>query len=195
MNFPLQLRFKLFSLTSQISVTDAEGKTVFYIKEKMFKLRETIAVFADEDQKQQVAGIRANSMMNWSARYEITDATGQPLGAVGRQGFRSLWRAHYDLFNAQGDRAGTIREENPFAKVLDGFIAEIPVIGMVSGSVFRPRYLLTGPDGTPVMRLHKKMAFFEGRFEIERLMETNPEVTTRDVLSLLMMVLLERRRG
>ena len=45
MQFPLQLRFKVLALATQIYVTDASGATVFYVKQKMFKLKEDIAVF------------------------------------------------------------------------------------------------------------------------------------------------------
>ena len=126
MNFPLNFRFKLFAIAPQIFVTDATGATVFYIKEKLFKLKETINIFSDESQSQQVATIQADRLMNWSARFNITDAHGQPLGSIGRQGFRSLWRAHYDLFDAKGDPAGKVSEENPFAKVFDYLLARSP---------------------------------------------------------------------
>lgn len=194
MEFPLNLRFKLFSFAPQIFATDARGGAVLYIKQKLFKLRETINVFTDETQSTPVATIQADRMITFSAKFNFTDPQGQPLGAVGRQGMRSIWRARYDLFDAAGQPAGNIREENPFAKVIDGMLESIPLVGAFAGYLFQPRYLLTGPDGAPVMRLHKRPSFFMRRFEVERLAETNPEVTQRDVLALLMLVLLERRR-
>jgi uncharacterized protein YxjI len=194
MEFPLKLRFKLFSFAPQIFVSDAAGASQFYIRQKLFKWRETINVFTDEKQAQQVATIQADRVVTWSARFNFTNPQGQSLGAVGRQGMRSLWRARYDLFSAANEPAGTIREENPMAKIIDGLLESIPFVGAFAGYLFQPRYLLSGPDGNPVMRLHKRPSFFMRRFEIERLSETNPEVTQRDVLALIMLVLLERRR-
>jgi hypothetical protein len=45
------------------------------------------------------------------------------------------------------------------------------------------------------MRLSKQPAFMQGSFRIEKLAEMSPNDEMRAVLSFLMMVLLERRRG
>ena len=46
MNFPLTLNFKKLALSPQISVTDASGRLLFYVKQKAFKLKEAVTVFA-----------------------------------------------------------------------------------------------------------------------------------------------------
>ncbi len=195
MNFPLQLHFKFFAFAPQIYVTDTSGAQVFYIKQKLFKLKEAINVFSDETQKQQVAAIKADRILDFNARYAIADENGQLLGAIGRKGMRSFWSAHYELFDATGQAVGSVREENPFAKVMDSFLSEIPIVGLLSGFFFHPRYVLSDASGTPLLRLRKLSAFLEGRFEIAQLDPRGAEDTRRNVLSLLMLVLLERRRG
>jgi hypothetical protein len=45
------------------------------------------------------------------------------------------------------------------------------------------------------MRIEKKAAFFEGRFEITRLGEMTPREELNLILSVMMLVMLERRRG
>ncbi len=140
--------------------------------------------------------IEADRIIDWSARYTFRDAQGNELGAIGRRGMRSLWRAHYDIF-APGstEPAFHIREENPFTKLLDGFIGEIPILGLFSGYMLHPRYAATRADGTPVLRLTKRNAFFEGRFELEKLAELSDGEQTALMLGFLMMNLLERARG
>ena len=66
---------------------------------------------------------------------------------------------------------------------------------MLSGYLFHPRYLATRADGAPAMRLTKEAAFFEGRFRIEKLGDLSPREEMNLLLSYLMLVLLERRRG
>jgi hypothetical protein len=39
---------------------------------------------------------------------------------------------------------------------------------MLTGFFCHPRYAATRADGSPVMRLTKQPAFFEGRFQIDR---------------------------
>ncbi len=196
LQYPLQLSFKLLALASQATVTDAAGRTILHTKQKMFKFREHVEIFTDQSKATLLAEIKTNKVIDWSARYGSTDASGQPIGSVGRKGWRSMWRTHYEVFNpgdSQPDFA--IREENPFAKIMDGIISDIPVIGMASGYLFHPRYLAARTSGEQVMRLEKKAAFFEGRFSIQKLDHLTPREELNLILSFMMLVLLERKRG
>jgi uncharacterized protein YxjI len=196
MEFPLTLRFKVLALAPQIYVTDAAGALQLYVKQKLFKLKEAVHVFSDEAQTHEVATIKADRILDWSANYGFIDADGQTLlGGVGRKGFRSLWRAAYEIFDSERNPVATIREANAWVKVLDGFISELPVIGIFSGYFLHPKYVVMANDGTPLLELQKKAAFLEGRFEIRQLAPQSEEETRRNVLALLMLVLLERKRG
>lgn len=194
--YPLKLSFKILALASQATVTDAAGNTVLFTRQKMFKLREHVEIFTDKSKATRLADIKTRKVIDWSARYESTDATGQPIGAVGRKGWRSIWRAHYEVFNP-GDEIPdfSIREENPGAKVMDSVLNGIPVIGMASGYLFHPRYLATRSNGQPAMRLEKKAAFFEGKFGITKVGELSAREELNLILSFMMLVLLERKRG
>ena len=196
LQYPLRLSFKILALASQATMTDASGRTVLYTKQKLLKFREHVEIFTDSTRNTRLADIRANKVIDWSARYFATDADGREIGSVGRRGWRSMWRAHYEAFNP-GDNTPdfSIREENAGAKVADAFLSQIPILGMLSGYLFHPRYLATRADGAPAMRLTKEAAFFEGRFRIEKLGDLSPREEMNLLLSYLMLVLLERRRG
>ena len=194
MNYPLQLSFKLLAIAQQITATDAGGKVVFYVKQKAFKLKEDVTVFADVEQTRPLYTIKADRIIDFSARYSFSEAGGKELGALKRQGMRSIWKAHYEVFD--GDKVVlTIREENPWIKVLDAVFAEIPILGMFTGFLFHPAYLVSRPDGKEVLRLQKQPAWFEGSFRVEKKGELGSEEETRALLSLIMMVLLERMKG
>ncbi len=194
MQYPLELNFKIMALAPQISVTDANGNQVFYVKQKLFKLKEAVTVFADKQQTQPLYAINADRIIDFSAQYHFTDQSGMPLGSVKREGLKSLWRARYNVLNGSSPNL-TIHEENPWVRVIDGVVGEIPLVGMVSGYLFHPAYLVDRPDGTTLMRLEKQPAFFESKFSIKKLADMQPTEETRVLLSLLMMVLLERARG
>jgi uncharacterized protein YxjI len=196
MEFPLQLTFKLVAISPQISVNDASGRLLMYVKQKAFKLKEAVTVFADEAQTRPVYKIGADRVLDISANYTISNAEGQTLGALRRQGMRSLWRAHYEVHRGGGPVL-VIREEKPWVKVMDGLLGEVPVLGMFTGYFFHPAYIVTRADnGELVMRITKQPAFFEGRYSIEKIgTSLRPEDETLAVLNLLMMLLLERRRG
>jgi hypothetical protein len=196
MDFPLQLGFKIVAIAPQITVTDAAGRLRFYVKQKAFKLKEAVTVFADAEQTRPLYRIAADRVLDISAQYHITDAaSGAPLGVVQRRGMRSLWKAHYEI-HRDGGPILTIREENPWVKVIDGLLGEIPVLGMFTGYFFHPAYRVArAADDGPVLRAVKQPAFFEGRYTIERTGELSENDQTLAVLGVLMMLLLERQRG
>ncbi len=194
MKFPLRLTFKKIAIAPQLSVTDAEGTLQLYVRQKLFKLKESVTVFADREQTRPLYSINADRVLDFTARYTFTDQAGRVLGGVRRQGMRSLWRARYEVF--RGEKVALhIQEENPWVKVLDGIVGDIPVLGLLSGYLLHPSYVVSRPDGAPVLRLTKEPALFEGKFAIEKRAELEPHEEGLAVLALLMMTLLERDRG
>jgi hypothetical protein len=194
--YPLEMTFKIVALAPQMSIKDADGNLIFYVKQKLFKLKEEVSVFADSEQTQTLYKINADRVIDFSARYSFTDAVGSPLGAVKRQGMKSLWKAHYDVF--QGNEVEpivTIQEENVWVRVADGCLNNIPILNLFSGYFFHPSYLVTNTNGTSLIRLQKMPSLFEGKFKIEKLAEMDNLDEKRILLSLMMMTLLERTRG
>jgi hypothetical protein len=194
MNYPLQLSFEILSLARKLSVTDSTGNLIFYAKQKMFKLKESVTIFADVEQTTPLYTMNADRVLDFSASYHFADNRGAAIGSVRRKGMRSIWKARYDIVNGGGPSM-TIQEANPWIKVLDALFCEIPLVGMLSGYVFHPEYVVAREDGTAVMRQKKEPAFFQGKFTIEKLANLSEQEETRILLSLIMMVLLERQRG
>lgn len=195
MNYPLQLSFKLLAIASQIYVRDANGNLLGYVKQKLFKFKEDINVFADEGQTQHLYNIKADRVIDFSAKYNFTAANGQPLGSIKRRGMRSIFRAHYEVYDERDQQIYQIHEENGWIKVIDALVGELPVIGMFTGYLFNPAYIVERMDGSKVARLAKQPAFFEGVFQLEPLTQIAAEEEARVLLSVLTMTLLERARG
>jgi hypothetical protein len=78
---------------------------------------------------------------------------------------------------------------------MDALFGEIPIIGMASGYVFNPTYLVADMQGQVVMKIKKEPALLETGFTITQERPMSDEETLRAVLGLFMMVLLERVRG
>jgi hypothetical protein len=195
MNYPLQLSFKILALARQLCVVDAQGNLIFYVKQKAFKLKESVTVFKDATQTEPLYAINASKILDFSASYQFTDRQGRLLGAVRRRGMKSLWKAHYEITDERSALVLTINEENAWTKVLDALFGEIPVIGMFTGYLFHPAYLVSRPNGAVLLRLVKQPAFLEGKFTIDKHGQLDEAEETRAVLSLIMMILLERGRG
>ena len=194
LSYPLTLSFKIVALAPQLSVIDANGNLVAYVKQKLFKLKEAVTVFADQEQTQPLFALKADRVIDFSARYHFTDEQGLNIGSIKRQGMRSLWKARYDIMEGETE-VMSIQEENGWVKVLDGLFTEIPIVGMFSGYLFHPVYLVLGSGDQVLVRVEKQPAFFEGRFLVEKQADLSEMDEKRVLLSLIMMLLLERRRG
>ena len=196
MNYPLQITFKVMAIAQQLSLIDASGQLIFYVKQKAFKLKEAVTVFADEAQQRPWFMISADRVIDFRANYTFTDTTGRPFGSMRRLGKKSLWKAHYEIFDGYNPHpVAIIKEENPWAKVFDGLFGEIPVLGIFTGYLFHPSYLIQRPDGMPFLRLKKERSFIGRRFTIDKLANLDQTEELRILLAVMMMVLLERARG
>jgi hypothetical protein len=195
MTYPLTLTFKLISLGSRLSVRDAGGNLVAFVKPKRFKLKEDINVFADENQTQLLYNVKADRVIDFSARYNFTDASGKFLGSIKRQGMRSLWKTHYQIADAGDRQVLEIHEENAWIKIVDSLIGEIPVLGIFTGYLFNPAYIVSRTDNTPIVRLQKQPAFFEGKFEVSAQAQLSQSEESLVLLGIVLMTLLERSRG
>lgn len=195
LNYPLDFKFKITTLSSDFNITDRHGKYVAYVRQKMFKLKEDVIVFNDESKTKELFRIRANQWIDFNASYSITDMLGKNFGRLARKGVRSIWKSTYDILDGNDKAKFTIREDNAWVKFFDGMVGEIPIIGMFTGYFLNPSYTVKGTDGKEYFRLKKMPSLFGRRFQLDRLVDINDEDETLVVLSLLMMVLLERARG
>ncbi len=193
-NYPLDLSFKIIALNPQVRVTDASGQLIAYVKQKAFRLKEDVTIFADEGQTQPLYRMNANRVLDFNANYAITTPYGQALGSVRRPGMRSIWKANYPISDPSGAEIGTIHEESAWIKVMDAFLSEVPVLGMFTGYFFNPAYLVD-VRGQTVLYLKKQPAMFEGKFTIEQRGQITPEEEPLILSSIVMALMLERGRG
>jgi uncharacterized protein YxjI len=114
---------------------------------------------------------------------------------MARRGMRSLWKSQYDIYDENDQTKYQINEDNAWIKVIDGIIGEIPVVGMFSGYFLNPSYTVKDSSGKEYFRLKKMPSLFGRRFQLDRLIDIDGEDESLVILSLLMMVLLERSRG
>ena len=195
LDYPLEFTFKTLALAPQFTVTDRQGRQVAFIKQKLFKLKEEVKVFQDDSQREVIYHINADRWLDWSASYAFTTADGKPEGRVARQGMRSMWKAHYDVVDAAGVQQFTIRERSAATRFFDNMLGEVPIIGLFTGYLFNPTYDVRRVDGELVGEFKKMPSGLGRRFMLQMTAPLNPEDEPEIILSLMMMVLLERRRG
>lgn len=191
MKYPLTLTFKILAIAPQISVKDAAGNEICYVRQKLFKLKEKISVFTDSTKESLLCEIHADRILDFSAAYEFRE-NGTPFGSVKRRGMRSFWKAHYEISDSSSLQY-TVTEGNPWIKILDSMCEGIPILGSFSGYLFHPYYEVKNQAGETCYILRKQSAFLEGKFAIEELKKCDDDILVW--MSLMMLTLLEKKRG
>lgn len=189
MNYPLFINFKKIAIAPQFKVTDANGDMVCYVRQKLFKLKEDIKVYKERERQNLLYSIRADRIIDFSAKYTFYDSHDVPFGAIKRKGMKSLWRAQY-LIDGENNQVLELKEESVLIRFLDRYV------GWLCGSFFfHPVYNITRADGTPLMRVKKMPSLFEAKFKIELLTPMSEIEEMRILLGSMMMLLLERYKG
>lgn len=200
--YPLKLRFKLIALAPRIIVTDAKDREILFVSQKIFKLKEDIRIYTNQQKDHEILNIRAEKILDFNTRYNFyTSEKGKHIGSVKAKAWRSIWRATYLIDNPDGVQTDYIKEDNPWVKIGDALFSEIPIVGIFTGFVFNPSYTCYRSQGTedeshPVMQINKEPAFFEGLYTISLL---DPDISRGEeisvLLSFMLMVQFMRRRG
>lgn len=193
--YPYTFTFKITTLHNDFVVRDFTGETHAYVKQKLLKLKEQVKVFKDESQQELIFEIKADRWLDFNASYSFIKPDGSSVGRLVRKGWRSVWRAAYELYDEHDQQDLVIHEKNPWVRLGDALFSELPIVGILTGYVFNPTYVVARPDGTLVCTFKKKASFFGRKFELFKETDFEMGEETRIQLGLMMMVLLERRRG
>jgi uncharacterized protein YxjI len=107
------LKRQVFALTGKLRFYNPQEQLVLFSEQKMFKLREDIRIFADEQKSQEVLAIKARQIIDFSAAYDVVDsASGQKVGALRRKGLKSILRDEWEVLDPNDQVIGLLFEDN-----------------------------------------------------------------------------------
>ncbi len=117
--------WKLFG--NQIRIYDvSREKLYFFVKQKAFKLKEAITVFADESMQEELLKIDARSIIDFSASYDVTDVkTGQRIGTLRRKGLKSIFRDAWEILDSSENVIGKIEEDSMLLALIRRFLSNL----------------------------------------------------------------------
>ncbi|MBQ0148717.1 MAG: hypothetical protein KBS93_09845 [Flavobacteriaceae bacterium] len=194
LQFPLDFKFHIGTLSNDFSVTDASGQSIFYVREKMFSWRDRIKVYSNSNKTELLYELTSNKLIDFQQTFTITDASGKIVGKARRKTLKSFWTATFHIYDANDNHIFTIKERSGVVRMLDGMVGEIPVIGFFTGYIFNPKYALTDLNGKELMEISKEPSFFGRKFKLDKLADTeqNDELF---ILSYMMLLIADRNRG
>lgn len=117
------LKRQVFALAGKFRFYDQSGKLLLFSQQKMFKLREDIRVYSDEEKTQEVLMIKARQIMDFSAAFDVVDsATGQKVGALRRKGLASILRDEWEILDVVDNVIGKLFEDSMGLALLRRFL-------------------------------------------------------------------------
>jgi hypothetical protein len=161
----LTYTFKKIALTNKVTVAD-NGALVMFAHQKI-KFKEKIIVYRDSSKTTELGSLAADKVIDFSPTLTFRDVQDNVRFSVKRNGRASIWKANYDINDANGQPVFKVTEANPWAKVMDSLFGEIPVLGLFAGYLFHVKYDITGSGGQAVAQIRKLPAFLEGKYEFE----------------------------
>lgn len=149
---------KIFGAAFHVYAPD--GSLVAFCKQKAFKLKEDIRLFADEECTQPLLVIAARSILDFSTTYDVTLPTGEVVGSLRRKGMSSTFiRDTWLVFNAANAQIATLREDSGWL----GFARRY--IDLVSLLVPQ-KFQLTAADGRVIASFRTHFNLFVYRLSI-----------------------------
>ena len=117
------LKRQVFALAGTFRFYDPNGNQVMFSQQKMFKLREDIRVYADENKTQEVLSIKARQIVDFSAAYDVVDtAMNQKVGTLRRKGWSSILRDEWQVLDANDNQIGVLFEDSMGLALLRRFL-------------------------------------------------------------------------
>ncbi len=116
--------FKLFG--AAFHIYDPNGNVAFYSNLKAFKLKEDIRLYTGEDMQTELLSIGARRVLDISSEYDVTDAsTGERVGALKRQGLKSILRDEWSILDINDNVVGTIKEDSMAMALIRRFLSNL----------------------------------------------------------------------
>ena len=110
---------------SSFHVYDGD-RIVGFSKQKAFKLKEDIRVYADESMSRELLQIHARKIVDFSSAYDIIDSeSGQKVGAARRKGFKSMMRDSWELLDADDHPVAQLQEDSMAMALLRRFLSNL----------------------------------------------------------------------
>lgn len=140
------LNQKALSMGSKYTIFDEASRPLFYVDRPVFRIKAHIGVYEDEARTRKVLTLYQDSalaIINLS--FTVLDAEDRPIAALKRQGWMSLLRRTWKVFDAAGREVAQAHEDALWKALL----RRIPYLDIL-GSLLRTNFILVRPDGSPL---------------------------------------------
>lgn len=111
---------------AKFQVYNTAGELILFSKQKAFKLKEDIRVFADESMAVERLVIKARQIVDFSAAYDVVDPSeGRKIGALRRKGWKSMVRDSWEFLDENDQTIAVVEEDNLILSLIRRFLTNL----------------------------------------------------------------------
>ncbi len=129
----VQQVFKPIANEYRISVptsgSSEEGRPLLFVKQKKLTIKEDIRFRLDPDREEHLFMIKSKTVYEFRGRHEVLDDAGTVIGTLSKSFGKSLFRSHWVITDASGDRLFESQESNLLVAIVRRFGDLIPYVG------------------------------------------------------------------
>jgi uncharacterized protein YxjI len=109
-----------------LAAGEAPLPPVAFVRQKRMAFREDIRFFADESETTELFRIKARRVIDIGGRYDVHDASGQPIGVLEHQFRKSLLRSTWRVLSPADEEVAIAAEKNQALAILRRVIDFVP---------------------------------------------------------------------
>jgi uncharacterized protein YxjI len=124
------IKQKVLAIGRKYFIEDGMGTRIGFCHQKIFKLKEDIRIYTDENMTDELLTMKQEQILDWAGTFAITDPTsGRKVGYVGRKALKSIIKDTWKIFDKNRNEIATVEEGGGALAILRrifGFLAFIP---------------------------------------------------------------------
>jgi len=166
-----------------------DGRLLAYSKQKAFKLKEDIRVYADEAQTNELLYIAADRVVDFSASYRVVDSqSGEHVGSLRRKGWSSMFRDSWEILDADGVVRGKVLEDNAWKAMVRRMVDW--------ATLFLPQKYLLQVDGRTVATMKQNFLGIPPKFTVDLSDDTEGHLPRPlAIATVILLLAIEGRQG
>jgi uncharacterized protein YxjI len=130
--FLLRQRIRLVVNQYEFSLLGPDGEPgepFAFVHQRRFKFKEDIRFYTDDSKTTELMRIKARQRFDPRARYDVTAPDGTKIGEIQKVFGKSLLRASYQLYDANGAEVAQARERSVPVALFRRIVGFVPYIG------------------------------------------------------------------
>lgn len=104
------IKQKVLTIGRKYYIYDSQEKLIGFCKQKLFKLKEDIRIYTDENMTNELLKVKQKNILDWSGTFKVKDPIEGRIGFVGRKAWKSILKDTWKIWNKDQKEVAELKE-------------------------------------------------------------------------------------